>query len=301
MYNELNEVNELYELNDITIVTAFLDIGRDKWPNSEFKRTTEFYIDSFLHYLNYPYKMVCYIDEKYIDKVIQVYEKSLYQNKKFIPINREWLTENTHAWKNIHNDIHILNSKPFKNFLGKRLEVMYPNGIPDENRREHLFPENIYPEYNVLNHAKIDLINYSIEKGYIKTYFTGWSDFGYFASQHNLEITKFHKNILDINKFKRNKISFILRKPIDERDKNMEYTLFYAPNVFTGTFFCGPTDLMFPLQELYHNCTNELYRNFISDDDQHVYLRCYLKTPDLFDLHIIPDDIKPLSFFEKEI
>jgi hypothetical protein len=44
---------------------------------------------------------------------------------------------------------------------------------------------------------------------------------------------------------------------------------------------------MFSLQKLYHECIDELYYNFISDDDQHVYLRCYIKNPELFDLHII--------------
>ena len=46
--------------NDITLVTAFIDIGRDKWQNQEFNRTTDFYINSFLTYLNYPYKTACF-------------------------------------------------------------------------------------------------------------------------------------------------------------------------------------------------------------------------------------------------
>jgi hypothetical protein len=141
--------------NDITLVTAFIDIGRDKWQNQEFKRTTDFYINSFLTYLNYPYKMVCYIDEKYIDKVLEAYRKSPYQNKHFIPINKEWLEKNIHAWRLIENDRQILNSPDFKNFLSKRLNIMYPYGMPETNVREHLCPENIYPEYNVIKHSKI--------------------------------------------------------------------------------------------------------------------------------------------------
>ena len=58
--------------DDITLVTAFLDIGRSTWTD-EFARQPSFYVDSFMNYLNYPYKMVCYIDDKYIDQII-IYE-----------------------------------------------------------------------------------------------------------------------------------------------------------------------------------------------------------------------------------
>jgi hypothetical protein len=153
--------------DDITLVTAFLDIGRDKWKNNDFKRTTEFYINSFLTYLQYPYKMVCYIDEKYISKVLDEYRKSPHQNKIFIPINQSWLDENIHAWSLIENDRLVLNGQQFKDFLKKRLPIMYPNGIPETNVREHLCPENIYPEYNVVNHSKIDFIMHAIKNNYI--------------------------------------------------------------------------------------------------------------------------------------
>jgi hypothetical protein len=273
-------------MDTITIVTAFFDIDRKSW-NSEHKRDASFYIDSFLNYLDYSYDMVCYIDDRYIENVLEKYKKSHYKNKMFIPINLKWLLENIDAWKKLDIDKAVIKSNRYKELLNTRLKFMYPNGIPETNQTNHLFPENEFSEYNIINHSKIDFIVHAINNNYINSKYTCWSDFGYFNSQHQGISSTFPKNTLDINKFHSNKISFILRKPINNNDTNMEYTLVFAPEVFTGTFFGGPTELMFPLQKLYHECIDEMYINYISDDDQHVYLRCYMKNPELFDLHII--------------
>jgi hypothetical protein len=284
--------------NNITLVTAFLDIGRETWKNNDFKRTPDFYIDSFLTYLNYPYKMVCYIDEKYIGKVLETYEKSVYKNKKFIPINRAWLNKNIHAWSLIENDEVILNSEDFKTFLKKRLPYMYPNGIPEKNVREHLCPENIYPEYNVINHSKIDFIMHAIQNKYIDTYFTGWSDFGYFSTYH-LDKGSLPKNILDTNNFDKNKITICLRRKILDEDNDMFFTTLFAYELFIGAFYAGPTHIMERFQKLYHACVVELYKNGISDDDQHVYIRCNLKDPEILNLCIFDGDWpKALTVFQ---
>jgi len=286
--------------HDITLVTAFLDIGRDNWPNQDFKRTTEFYIDSFLNYLNYPYKMVCYIDEKYIDKVICAYEKSPYKNKMFIPITRQWLDENIHAWTNIEKDRQILNHPEFKKFLTKRLDVMYPKGIPETGVREHMCPENIYPEYNVINHSKIDFIVHAIKNKYIDTYYTAWTDFGYFSTYHK-DGSPLPIDTIDTDKLDMNKITICLRRQILEEDKDMMFTLLYAYELFIGAFYAGPTHNMEYFQTLYHDCVNEMYSRGVSDDDQHVYIRCFMKNPHVFNLSIHGGDWpKALTVFQKD-
>jgi len=278
-------------MNKITIVTAFFDIGRNSW-DSEFKRDTSFYINSFLNYLDYSYEMVCYIDDRYIEPILEKYENSQFKNKLFIPINIDWLLQNIDAWKKISIDYEIINSDYYKQLVDFRLNYMYPNGLPENDCRKHLFPENEYVEYNIINHSKIDFIVHAISNNLIKTHYTCWCDFGYFNSQHKGDSSTFPKNTLDVKKFHSKKISFILRNKIKNIDENMEYILIFTPELFTGTFFGGPTELMFELQKLYHSCIDEMHEKCISDDDQHVYLRCYLKNPELFDLHIFenPDE-----------
>ena len=220
---------------DITFVTAFLDIGRKDWA-PEFARDPAFYVESFLNYLNYPYKMVCYIDDKYYDFVVEKYMASPHTNKHFISINTEWLHEHIHAWSGIEKDRAIMNNPEYQKFIDGRLNLMYTNGIPETNVRNHRCPENIYPEYNAINHAKIDFIAHAIENGYISTTFTAWCDFGYFRTYHNdgspHPSQKFNTGML-----KTNQISLCLCRQITVRDIDILDTALWGNVLFIGAFY----------------------------------------------------------------
>jgi hypothetical protein len=265
--------------DDICIVTAFLDIGRESW-NNKYKRTTNFYIESFLNYLEYPYKMVCYIDDKYIDKILEEYIKSPYNNKLFIPINKKWLECNINAWKNLNKEKEIMESDEYKEMLNKRKEVLKIGTTIAK------FPENEIPEYNAINHSKIDFIINAIENGYINDSITCWCDFGYFGTQHDNKKESFPKSTLEKNYFLPNKIMFFIND-VRKYEYDPYKLLIYALDIFMGTFWGGPTELMYKLQELYHKSVDELYNLNISDDDQHIYLRCFIKESSLFDIKIV--------------
>ena len=69
---------------------------------------------------------------------------------------------------------------------------------------------------------------------------------------------------------------------------------------FTGSFYGLPTKLVPQFQELYHSCIDELYSLGISDDDQHVLLRCYCKNPSLFQLYLSENKWpEGLNYFQK--
>ena len=197
------------------------------------------------------------------------------------------MTENIHAWQQLDISTNIMYSDYYRNLLHKRIQ----NGNP----------ENIYPDYNAINHSKIDFICYAINNNLIKKDdLICWSDFGYFNSILHNNPNKYPLFSIDIQKFNINKLSFCLRNKLNNLDEDMIYTLLNAPEKFTGSFFAGPGNLMVKLQELYHQSLNELYINNISDDDQHIYLRCFLKEPQLFNLYL--DSTKwpeGLNYFEK--
>jgi predicted O-methyltransferase YrrM len=51
---------------------------------------------------------------------------------------------------------------------------------------------------------------------------------------------------------------------------------------------------------LYHQSLNNLYQYNISDDDQHVYLRCFLKNPHLFEVFLSNNEWpQALTYFQK--
>ena len=96
--------------NDITLVTMFFDINRDNWELSNSVRKTNTYLNAFYHFLDYPYNMVCFIDNRYYNEVIEKYNESKYKNKVFISIDKQWLTEHTLAWKQVGVDEIIMKS-----------------------------------------------------------------------------------------------------------------------------------------------------------------------------------------------
>ena len=65
-----------------------------------------------------------------------------------IPINNEWLKKNSMSWKK--NDISrdIMSSDKYIKNVSERIAG-------------RTNPENIYSEYNTINHSKIDFINFS--------------------------------------------------------------------------------------------------------------------------------------------
>jgi beta-1,4-mannosyl-glycoprotein beta-1,4-N-acetylglucosaminyltransferase len=257
----------------ITIVTAFYDIGRDNWNN--YNRSVDYYFESFYNYFKLDYQMVIFIDERYMKNFI-IKNK----NKIFIPINQAFLENNIHAWKNLNKDHLIINSDEYKKLINHRNS-----------------PETIYSEYNCINHAKIDFLNFALP--FIKTDFICWSDFGYHSSILQNDLKNFPTDILDISKFNIQKINMFVCKEIPNYYDPVD-TLVNAPDIFTGSFYGLPVSLLSEFQKLYHESVDELYSLGISDDDQHILLRCFYKKPELFEIYLSKDKWpEALVYFQK--
>ena len=225
---------------------------------------------AFYNYLDMDYKMIIFIDDRYLHQILEYYEKCKFKNKKFVSINKQWLFNNIYAWKQLDKDTRIMTSEFYKTLVEHRIMMGKP--------------ETIYSEYNIVNHSKIDFINYAINNNYVDDEFIFWSDFGYYNSILDNKRESFPTNILDLKKFNPKKINCMIRDNILPEDNNMINILLSGKVTLIGTFFGGPVNIMKQFQDLYHSCLEELYINNISDDDQHVLLRCYLKNPDFFQL-----------------
>ena len=248
-------------LDDITIVTAFFDIGRENLnTNLNNNRKVLDYINQFFKYMSIDYKMVIFMDNRYTIPAKQ--------NVTIIPIDVSFLENEIYAWKQLDKDYSIINSDKYKYFVKDRIEKGYI--------------ENISSKYNIIMHAKIDFINYAVKNSFIKSGMVCWSDFGIFKIFDNIQPT----TSLDSLKMNTFKINTCLRNKLTTLDTDPFYILKFAPENFTGGFYSIPYNLVSEFQELYHQCLQELYSLNISDDDQHVLLRCYYKKPYLFELYI---------------
>jgi hypothetical protein len=146
-------------------------------------------------------------------------------------------------------------------------------------------PETIHPEYNIINHSKIDFINYAMENNYIEDEYVFWTDFGYYHSILHDDPTLFPTKILDITKINKKKINCMIRDIILPEDNNIIEVVLSGKVSITGTFYGGSVSIMKEFQNLYHSCVEELHYHNIVDDDQHVLLRCYFKNPEFFELY----------------
>jgi hypothetical protein len=241
------------------MVTAFFDIGRGNW-NNKYNRSSEIYISQFSKYLELDYNLIVFMDSRY--------NIPCKENMTIIPIDHKFLETEIHGWKQLNRDKEIMKS------------VEYTTLVADRINNGH--PENIYAEYNCIVHAKIDFINYAVKHGYIKHGTICWSDFGIFKIFGERLPTK------PLNSLKMNtsKINILLCNKLSSYDKDPYYTLKVAPDKIGSGYFTLPVSLVSELQELYHSTLEELYSLGISDDDQHILLRCYYKKPYLFELFV---------------
>lgn len=259
-----------------TIVTAFFNINRDEWNYA--KRSVDHYLVSFKNWLylynHHKYNIILFMDDTILlnTKMQEIIKK--FPRLNVIPINIEWLKENSLSWKKLDVAVRIMSSNFYKLLVSHR--IIYN------------IPETIYPKYNVLNHCKIDLIKYAIDNKYIcmENEFVCWLDFGYFGSVFHNRYHLFPYTGFDMNKFDYEKLHFCLCNKLTISDLNPYYTAIVAKNTFTGGFFAGMSNLLLEFHSLFHECLDELNKLNISDDDQHVYLRCFIKRPQLFELFL---------------
>jgi len=274
--------------NNIVIVTAFFDIDRNKW--SILNRSPYYYLESIKYLFNTENIIIAFIDTNYIEYIKKYINDSIFSKEKkiiIIPIDYDWLYTYSDSWKKNEISKKIMQSDEYI----KKVFYRIKNGNP----------ENIYSEYNTINHCKIDFIKYTIDNNLInENDLICWCDSGYYKSILHDNVDEFPISNLEINKFNLNKLNFCLRNNISYIDSDINYTLMNAPEIFTGSFFSGTSETMLKLYKLYHYCLDELYENNISDDDQHIYLRCFFKEPELFELFLSTEKWpQALNYFQK--
>lgn len=249
----------------LCLVTAFMDIGREGWVT--FTRSCQEYISSFLPYLNLDHDIVVFIDRKHsalLQKIIERDEPVA--NIKIIGIDRGWMADNIRAYSKLEMEGKIMNSENFNAII---------------RHRKHC-PECSHPEYNIMQHSKIDFVCYAIKNELSDASHFAWTDFGYFKNSTMLNPTGTRR--LDLEKFDLTRINFQTINPIDNRDQETIYTLQCAPEKIGGFFYLGSRELLLEYQKMYHSVNDDFHRMGLVDDDQHFMIKCYFRNKDIFKL-----------------
>lgn len=243
----------------LCLISAFLDIGRGDWI--AFRRPVSQYIRNFMPYVKLDQEMIVFIDERHIEELrIAIGNQS---KIKLFPINMKWLQENIYAFSKLPREKEIMDSEFFK--------------ILTRHRAFH--PECCKPEYNIIQHAKIDFVVYAIKNQLSEAKYFAWSDFGFFQDPRTIP-----KATLDINKFDLEKVNIIGVNTLNNNDFDIFYTLLNAPERIGGFFFLGNSVNLLEYQKLYHQICTDFHTLGIVDDDQHIIIQSLLRNPSLFKL-----------------
>lgn len=241
----------------LCIVTAFLDIGRQNW--STFQRSIVQYFNNFLPYTRFSNEIIVFIDDTHVDILRKLCSKS--NNIKIIPINRQWMKDNIHGYKYLDKEDEIMKSTKFQELIRHRIH----------------HPECSKPEYNIMQHCKIDFVCYVINNNMSQSKYYAWSDFGYFQIPNRIP-----ERPLDLNKFDLNRVNFQAINNLTSQDADIMYTLTKAPERIGGFFYLGNIPALLKYQELYHKICQDFYNIGIVDDDQHIMIQSVFREPDLF-------------------
>lgn len=156
---------------DYCFVTAFKDIGREKWPtfklangnNHSYSRTNDTYLERFKNLCSMKIPLIVFVDYSVLYKVIDIV-RTRGHNKflKVISMSDGFLKNKIKSWQYIPVEDAIMKTPEYKENVKWRSTC----------------PETQYAEYNCINHAKIDFVKHVIDNKYTEAQYVAWIDFG---------------------------------------------------------------------------------------------------------------------------
>lgn len=247
-------------MNDVTIVTAFVDIGRGEWEGVKnnqliphyIKRDTDTYFKRFERLTKLKNKIICFTEEKFFERI-----RSIREDIILIGINSLW-DDHQHLLTKIE---HVQLQPEFIRF------VTNPSS-----------PEYWSSKYVVINFMKSHFVNYAVEQGLIETNNAAWLDFGYCRDEVYCPENKTW--VFDtenkINLFCQNQ--FTHSKPIFEIIRTGEVYM-------QGCHIVAPKNSWKYLKQLVNDNLGLLFGVGLVDDDQTLLLMSYKSAPELFKLN----------------
>ena len=256
-------------MKSILFVTAFYDIGREKWnyKNKEYKyqRDNEDYHQSFIQLANnLEYDLHVYLQKKNIPKLKSRVSK---ENIIFFDID------------NIKDKLFITK------YYNLESQIIKSNNYQKKLSRETKFkPEHLYPLYNLINHDKVNFVYQSYLQNKNYDYYS-WIDYGFCKFKMKTQIKLIPRDI-NFNLLSDNKIIYqSLEYNIPEKSP----TIMLSTNkvYIAGTFWICPKRLVCHYQKIYHQQLKRFHNLKIVDDDQNLVLQLVLKHTNLFKLYYL--------------
>lgn len=252
-------------MSDISIVTAFFDIGRGTWtPDKGFphyiERSTDTYFERFANMAKLDNDMVVFTSEDLKQRVLD-----LRGDKKTTVVVVDFINE----FNNLRDRIKAVHSDP-----------AYQSRIKIEQSKS---PEYWNADYVLVNALKSSFVRTAIEQNLVENDMVAWIDFGYCRTPEDAgKYSKWRYN------FNPDKINFFNLKKFGEGDYIVD-AIFNNTVFVTGPHFVAHKTLWPLLEQMIQHHLNDLLNNGLVDDDQTLMLMATLGNPELFETHMISD------------
>ncbi len=254
-----------YDSRDITVVTAFFDLGRAEWKTgnkkeSPFQRSNDHYFKYFSYLATLKNPMVIFIAPEHLERVLELRRDAGLESSTYI------LT------------IGNLFQVPALELLAAEVQSRMTPSLRAWTRFPKS-PEFNYSHYVVLDALKSIFVNTAIDSRVVPTDQVAWLDFGYVRDEKCFDSTKPWR--FDCG----NKINLFHMRPIDDLPiyKALQRGYVY----FQGGCKIGPTNAWHAFSEVIDSSLASLLKVDLVDDEQTLLLMAYRQNPDLYRIHAV--------------
>ncbi len=254
-------------INDISIVTAFFDIGRgnidENYP-TYLKRTTETYFEYFSNLSELENEMIVFTSKEFKNKILEI---RVGKPTKIILVDLK---------------------KKFKSQLKVIKKIQESEEFKNKIKKEMILNIEYWsPEYVLVNNLKGYFVNQAIKNKLVSNDLVAWIDFGYVREKSTLNNVKIWRYNFDKNKIHFFKIRkhYILNKIED-----VHRAIFNNEVYIIGGSIVGSRDKWNEFYKILRKNQNELLMQNIVDDDQGLYMMTIFKKPKLFKLNYLGKD-----------
>jgi len=261
-------------MSEISIVTAFFDIGRGEWTPDKnlphyLQRTTETYLQRFGHMAKLENEMTIFTSSDMVDKI-----KELREDRPTDIITMDF--------KESFGVFREMVSKVQQN----------PEYQAKINPMQVRNPEYWNADYVVVNALKSSFVVEATRRNTINNDLIAWLDFGYCRDEVTLNDVQvwsypFDKDKIHLFNIKDWQEGTIIQDVIANNDVHI-----------TGPMIVASKENWPTLQKLVAHSMDELVKNGLVDDDQTLLLMSYLMKPELFELHRVSSNDWFVAFKE---
>jgi protein YibB len=255
-------------MGDITVVTAFFDIGRGSLPSTYRGRALPFhqhrsvdtYFDFFKNLAKIKNDLIVYTTANFAKRIYEIRKEYGLEKKTKVVVCDSYLPE---KYEPIKTKIEKIMNDPA--YYGK---VVNPQLI-----------EYWHSDYVLVNIFKSHYVSDAIEKGLVHTDLAAWIDFGYCREPDRIP----EPHTWSFN-FDTEKIHFFCMRPI-EPERPIDSIIYTGDVYIQGCHIVAGTKKWSLLKEHMFKSLSSLLSHNLIDDDQTLLLLSFLMNPENYQLH----------------